>query len=99
MGWHLRVSRFGSTHHVFRQENDNACGMACALMLFQRLRGVKLNSQDAYRGYDAYGNQVGTRAGAAVGAIYDGSAGVWCTAAIRNVPSSLFRQLGMEGWC
>jgi hypothetical protein len=89
MGWHLRVSRFGSTHHVFRQENDNACGMACALMLFQRLRGVKLNSQDAYRGYDAYGNQVGTRAGAAVGAIYDGSAGVWGVDMARYLRNSL----------
>jgi hypothetical protein len=90
MGWHLRVSRFGSTHHVFHQENVNACGTACALMLFQRLRGVKLNSQDVYRGYDAYGNQqFGTRAGAAVGANYDGSAGTWYDDMARYLRNSL----------
>ncbi len=55
MGWHFRVCRFGHTHYVFKQEADESCGPSCALMLFQRLRNVKLDSLDSYKGFASYG--------------------------------------------
>ena len=91
MGWHHRMSRFMTTHHVFEQEADNSCGPSCALMLFQRARGVKLNAMDSYKGYDGYA------AKGPVTSAYDGSAGTWyedMARYIRNVlaePTKAFR--------
>jgi len=90
MGWHLRVSRFGSSHQVFKQQDTDSCGPSCALMLFQRLRGVKLSKGDSYRGYDAYGNEnFGTRNGIAEGAAYDGSNGTWFNDMSRMLRNTL----------
>jgi len=90
MGWHTRVSRFGSVHQVFHQKDVNSCGPSCALMLYQRMRGVKLDKDDSYKGYDAYGNQNhGQRQGAAVGGAYDGSAGTWFDDMARLMRNSL----------
>ena len=66
MGWHLRVCRFGHAHYVFKQEADESCGPSCALMLFQRLRNVRLDALNSYRGFSSYG-QGGAHGG------YDGS--------------------------
>lgn len=54
MAWSKEHSSFGTSHWVFQQEQTMSCGMACALMLFQRIRGVKMEESDARKAFSMY---------------------------------------------
>jgi hypothetical protein len=58
MAWSKEHSSFGTSHWVFQQEETMSCGMACALMIFQRLRGVKLEEADARKAFRMYAQGV-----------------------------------------
>ena len=54
MAWFTRFTRFGDTHLVYAQEEENSCGIACVMMCVFKINKLRPGSQATYKETEIY---------------------------------------------
>lgn len=74
MAWFTRFTRFGDTHAVYAQEEDNSCGIACVMMTVFKINKIVPGKKALHvekKIYDVYSEVSGST--------YDGTGYSFCT--------------------